>query len=127
MSKYSTNYLLFLLAPLVCSFAIGQDIFVPEVPHLVEVFHTSGSTIQLALSLFMLAAGVGQLFVGPLVDQLGRRPIILASVLLYGIGSIIAAIMMHWPVTSNLSYAIPLVILGSIAMLSILSNRKKHG
>ncbi len=83
--------ILLLLAPLVFSFAIGQDIFVPEVPQIVKIFHTSQATVQLTLSLFMLAVGAGQLIVGPLSDQFGRKKIVLFSIALYVVGSIIAA------------------------------------
>lgn len=92
MKKYTTTSLVILLAPLVFSFAIGQDIFVPEVPQMLGIFHTSQGMVQLTLSLFMLAAGAGQLLIGPLSDQFGRRKIVLFSIALYTVGSVIAAL-----------------------------------
>ncbi|MCD6055323.1 MAG: hypothetical protein K0R12_285 [Gammaproteobacteria bacterium] len=90
--KYTPLNVVVLLAPLVVSFAVGQDIFVPEVPELVNIFHTSQGLVQLTLSLFMLAAGAGQLIIGPLSDRFGRKSIALLSLLLYSIASIAAAL-----------------------------------
>ncbi len=92
MKKYSTTGLIVLLAPLVFSFAIGQDIFVPEIPQMMRIFHTTQTMVQLSLSLFMVAVGVGQLIIGPLSDQYGRRKLALISIALYAIASILAAI-----------------------------------
>ncbi len=89
--KYTPLKLVFLLAPLVFSFAVGQDIFIPEVPQLTALFHTSPGLVQLTLSLFMLAVGVGQLIIGPLSDRFGRKSIVLLSIALYVLGSIAAA------------------------------------
>lgn len=86
--KYTPLKLVFLLAPLVFSFAVGQDIFIPEVPKLTALFHTTPGLVQLTLSLFMLAVGIGQLIIGPLADRFGRKGIVLISIALYTLGSI---------------------------------------
>lgn len=86
--NYTPLKLVFLLAPLVFSFAVGQDIFIPEVPKLTTLFHTTPGLVQLTLSLFMLAVGVGQLVIGPLSDRFGRKSIVLLSIALYTLGSI---------------------------------------
>lgn len=90
--KYTPSKLVFLLAPLVFSFAVGQDIFIPEVPQLTTRLHTTVGFVQLTLSLFMLAVGVGQLIIGPLSDRFGRKSIVLLSIALYTIGSLAAAL-----------------------------------
>ncbi|MCD6044886.1 MAG: hypothetical protein K0R48_49 [Gammaproteobacteria bacterium] len=90
--KYTPLKLVFLLAPLVFSFAVGQDIFIPEVPKLTGLFHTTPGLVQLTLSLFMLAVGVGQLIIGPLSDRFGRKSIVLLSIALYTLGSIAAVL-----------------------------------
>lgn len=90
--KYTPLKLVLLLAPLVFSFAIGQDIFIPEVPQLITIFHTTPGLVQQTLSLFMLAVGVGQLIVGPLSDRFGRKSIVLLSIALFAIASIGAAL-----------------------------------
>ncbi len=90
--QYTPLKLVFLLAPLVFSFAIGQDIFIPEVPQLTLLFHTSPGMVQLTLSLFMLAVGAGQPVVGPLSDRFGRKSVVLLSIVLYALASVAAAL-----------------------------------
>lgn len=89
--KYTPLKLVLLLAPLVFSFAVGQDIFIPEVPQLINLFHTTPGLVQQTLSAFMLAVGMGQLIIGPLSDRFGRRSIVLCSIALFTIASIGAA------------------------------------
>jgi Bcr/CflA subfamily drug resistance transporter len=91
--KYTPLKLVFLLAPLVFSFAVGQDIFIPEVPKLTTLFHTTPGLVQLTLSLFMLAVGIGQLIIGPLSDRFGRKSIVLLSIALYTVGSLAAVLI----------------------------------
>lgn len=83
--------IILLLAPLVFSFAIGQDIFVPEVPQLVNIFNTSSDIVQLTLSLFFLSVGLGQIIIGPISDCFGRKPIVLICATTYAITSLMAA------------------------------------
>ena len=93
--KQNKTKVFLLLMPLVFSFAFGLDIFVPVVPKLVHVFGTTASVVQLTLSVFMLGIGLGQLIVGPLTDRLGRRPVILLSVVIYTLASLGAALAHH--------------------------------
>lgn len=81
-----------LLAPFVFSFAFAMDIYIPAVPAMKEVLHTTQANIQLTLSLFMLATGLGQLVMGPLTDQYGRRFLSLISVILFALGSLLCAV-----------------------------------
>ncbi len=90
--QYTPFKLVLLLAPLVFSFAIGQDIFIPEVPQLTQIFHTTPGLVQLTLSLFMLAVGIGQLIIGPLCDRFGRKSIVLLSIAFYTLTSLGAAL-----------------------------------
>ena len=76
-----------LLAPLVVALPVAMDIYVPAVPHIAAFFHVSAGEMQLTLTLFMLTAGIMQLWVGPLSDQYGRRKIALASIVTFALGS----------------------------------------
>lgn len=88
-------FTILLLAPFVFSFAFAMDIYIPVVPEMQRVFHTSQTNIQLTLTLFLVVIGLGQLFLGPLSDQLGRRPVLIASVTVFVLGSLLCAIT-HW-------------------------------
>ena len=57
-------------------------------PLMQDFFGASPSQMQLSLSLFVFAMGLGQLIVGPLADKLGRRPIAIAGILLFLLGSV---------------------------------------
>ena len=81
-----------ILMPLVFSFAIALDIYIPIVPDMVKIFHTTPGLVQLTLSLFMLTMGVGQLFFGPLSDKIGRRKTIFFSISCYILGSFVCAL-----------------------------------
>lgn len=91
MKNYKTSALVLILTPFVFSFAFGLDIYIPIVPQMTEIFDTTPSMIQLTLSLFLLITGIGQLIIGPLSDQFGRRKTFYASSFLFAIGSLVCA------------------------------------
>src|SRR5690348_968632 len=91
MKKFNTLQLIFIFTPFVFSFAFGLDIYIPVVPQMAEIFNTSPALVQLTLSLFLLVTGVGQLVIGPLADQLGRRPIFYCASLSFSLGSLLCA------------------------------------
>lgn len=88
MSQVKVLPTVILLAPLVFSFAFAMDIYIPAVPAMKEVLHTSQANIQLTLSIFMLVSGLGQLILGPAADQFGRRKLILCCIFLFIFGSL---------------------------------------
>ncbi|WP_034944793.1 multidrug effflux MFS transporter [Erwinia oleae] len=92
MQKFTLLLLtLVLLAPL------GIDLYLPTLPEIALGLNTPVSNIQTTIPLFLLVMGLGQLVAGPLVDNLGRKPLALAGLLLYLIGSILAATASGWP------------------------------
>lgn len=91
MWKYSPLKTVIILAPMVFSFALALDVYMPAIPEIVNVMHTTPFMVQLTLSLFLLVTGIGQLIVGPLSDSLGRKKLMFVSVLLFIIGSALCA------------------------------------
>lgn len=104
MKNYSIFKLILILTPFVFSFAFGLDIYIPIVPQMTEIFSTTPSLIQLTLSLFLLITGLGQLFIGPLSDQFGRKKIFYASSFLFGAGSLACALtdQISWLIVARL-------------------------
>ncbi|MSP87983.1 MAG: Bcr/CflA family efflux MFS transporter [Alphaproteobacteria bacterium] len=81
-----------LLVGLAASGAISLNIFVPSIPGLVTYFHTDLATVQLVMSMYLVAVAVGQLVYGPLSDRFGRRPIVLIGLYIYVVGSVSCAL-----------------------------------
>lgn len=63
------------------------NIFKPCLPWIMADFDASMSTVQLSLSLSILAAAIATVLSGPIADRLGRRPVLLGSLYLYLVGS----------------------------------------
>lgn len=80
------------LAGLAMLGAFAIDTFLPSFPAIATHFSVSMSVVQQALSAYLLAFSVMSLFYGTLSDSFGRRPVILASLLLFTVASIGAAL-----------------------------------
>jgi MFS transporter, DHA1 family, multidrug resistance protein len=81
---------LFLLVFLSMVGPLTLNILVPSLPGMVESLKAPKESVQLTLSLYLLGMGVGQLFLGPLADRFGRRPVLLISLVAYVAASLLA-------------------------------------
>ncbi|PSJ40053.1 Bcr/CflA family drug resistance efflux transporter [Zobellella taiwanensis] len=97
MAKNPVISLVLLLLPLILFGPMGIDIYLPAMPQMATALAVSTADIQLSLSLFMLALGLGQLVFGPLVDNLGRRPVALAAIVLFFSGALVSAFAQALP------------------------------
>lgn len=88
---YTLPSALLLMAPFDILASLAMDIFLPVVPAMPGILNTTPSMIQLALSLYMVTLGVGQVVFGPISDRIGRRPVLLAGGALFAVGSLGAA------------------------------------
>ncbi len=66
---------------------LSIDTALPALPAMAEGLAAPLSDIQLSLSLFVLGMAAGQLFHGPASDRFGRRPVMLAALVLYILAS----------------------------------------
>ena len=57
--------------------------FLPSMPTMAEEFDVSASTMQLAVTLFLLAFAASQLVYGPTSDRFGRRPVLISGLLMF--------------------------------------------
>jgi DHA1 family bicyclomycin/chloramphenicol resistance-like MFS transporter len=83
-----------LLPALIIGSMIGPlalNIVMPSMPGWTTWFNASRAEVQLTLSLFLASQAVSQLFIGPLADRYGRRPVLLCSLGLFVAASIAAS------------------------------------
>lgn len=67
---------------------LAMQIYLPSLAGMMVIFSASSGEIQLSMSAFFIAIAVSQLFWGPLSDQFGRRPVIIAGMILFVVGSV---------------------------------------
>jgi len=60
---------------------------VPALPLLVAVFTDTPAHVQLVVSLYLAGIGAGQLVYGPVSDRFGRRPVLLAGLAAFLVGT----------------------------------------
>ena len=68
--------------------ALNMSIFLPSLQAMAGYFETDYATMQFALSGYLAATAVLQIFIGPISDRFGRRPVLLVSLLIFVIASI---------------------------------------
>ena len=69
----------------------ATDIYIPSLPSMAAKLTISSVEAQLTLSIFLISYGVGQLFVGSVLDSFGRYKICLTALAIFGISCIIVA------------------------------------
>ncbi len=65
--------LLFIVLRALTAIGALSDMFLPGLPQIQSDFNTTTSNSQLTLSLFMIGLALGNLFVGPISDAIGRK------------------------------------------------------
>jgi len=68
-----------------------MQVVVPSLPAMGRDLGASTATVQLTVTLYLLAVGAGQLIYGPLSDRFGRRPLLMWGLVLYAFASLAAA------------------------------------
>lgn len=84
-----------LIAMLALLSAIGPfaiDMYLPAFPQMMSDLGTSAATVQLTLTAFMLGMALGQLVIGPLSDQFGRRKPLLIGAIACMAASVLCAV-----------------------------------
>ena len=77
---------------------LALNILQPALPELARTLATDYGTMQLTLALFLVASAVSQIALGPISDQLGRRPVALAGVITFLVGSAICFVATSVPI-----------------------------
>src|SRR4029077_1416699 len=77
---------------------------VPGLPLLAVVFDAPSGAAQLVLTLFLAGIAVGQLVYGPVSDRLGRRPVLIAGLAMFLVGTAVC----------GLAWSLPVLIVGRV-------------
>src|ERR1700689_4375705 len=70
---------------------LSTDMYVPSLPAIGTALHASTEQVQLTISSYLLGFAAGQILYGPISDRFGRKPVMMAALVLYGVGSIVCA------------------------------------
>jgi len=71
---------------------VAINMYVPSLPGMERALSTDATSIQLTITVYLIATAVGQIIMGPLSDRFGRRPVLLAGLSLFVLGSIACAL-----------------------------------
>lgn len=84
--------LIALLAAVTATGPLAMQVFLPALPAVQTDFAVDAGTAQLTLSLSMVAIALSTLAWGPLSDRYGRRPVLLAGLALFVLGTLVCAL-----------------------------------
>ena len=84
----NSNLFILVLALANASVVVGMGLITPSITIIKADFNLTSDMVQLTLTVFIIAAGVGQLVFGFLSDRYGRRPILLTGSFLFVASSI---------------------------------------
>ena len=85
------NAPLWLLTLITFSGTLAMHIFVPALPEAARDLGASIGGMQMTVSVYIFGLAVGQLAYGPLSDRFGRRPVLMAGLVLYALAGLAAA------------------------------------
>jgi len=68
---------------------LASDMYLPSFPDIAAHFDTELTLVQISLSIFFFGMAAGQLLYGPLLDRFGRRPPMIAGLLLFSVSSLL--------------------------------------
>ena len=74
---------------------LALDMYLPALPLLEAEFATTPARVQQTVSAYLLGMALGQLAIGPLADRFGRKPPLIAGLVLFVLASVGCALADH--------------------------------
>jgi EmrB/QacA subfamily drug resistance transporter len=87
---YSLTFIVLVLAG--CTFALLQSLVAPALPEIQRDLHTSPTAVAWVLTAYLLSASVLTPIIGRLGDMFGKEHTLVASLVVLGIGTLVAAL-----------------------------------
>ena len=84
--------MLWLVLALLMAGQMGETLYLPSMPTIVQALDTSMGNVQFLLSAFLFSFGAAQFIYGPLSDYYGRRPVMLYCLGIFLIGATLATL-----------------------------------
>ncbi|MBX3578156.1 MAG: multidrug effflux MFS transporter [Rhizobiaceae bacterium] len=72
--------------------AVSMNVFLPSMPGMAAYFNADYAVVQFAVSGYLIATAVLQVFIGPASDRFGRRPVMIACFWIFIAGTLAAAL-----------------------------------
>ncbi|MCB1828038.1 MAG: MFS transporter, partial [Coxiellaceae bacterium] len=97
MTEQKNSYI-FIRSLMIAFFAyawLSVNVYLPALPELPRVFHTTPAALKLSVTLFFSGYALSQLFWGPLSEKHGRRKAILYGMCITTVGVVIAMTAMR--------------------------------
>ena len=92
LSRFRHLELLFLLGMLQAFAPVSTDMYLPAMPQMEQVFHTTAAAVQYTMITFLVGFALGQSLYGPITDRFGRKPPLYVSLSLFIISSAACAL-----------------------------------
>jgi DHA1 family bicyclomycin/chloramphenicol resistance-like MFS transporter len=70
--------------------AVTMNVFLPSMPGMARYFDADYSVVQLAVSGYLVATAILQIFIGPASDRFGRRPVMIGCFWIFIVGTLAA-------------------------------------
>lgn len=88
VKKFSETKFALSLALITLLAPVGTDLYLASMPDISHYLNVSYASVQLTLTVYLLAQGAGQIFFGPLIDCYGRRRPLLIGIIIFALSSI---------------------------------------
>ncbi|MBS7332492.1 MAG: MFS transporter [Weeksellaceae bacterium] len=86
--KLGRKGLIFLIFLLNMTGPMSTDLYLSAFPTLLKEFNTTSGMLNYTLVGFFVSFAIGMLFIGPLSDKIGRKPVLLSGIFIYGLSSL---------------------------------------
>jgi MFS transporter, DHA1 family, multidrug resistance protein len=105
-----------MLAMLTALSPLSTDLYLPSLPAIANALGTDAARVQLTLSAYLVGYAAGQIFYGPFSDKIGRKPAVMAGLILYFLASAACAMAESIDVLIGLRFVQALGAAGPIVL-----------